>query len=86
MLITPTDSYHYLDLPDACVDWKACSLGTIDDNYHLLYAWMTGGGPEGEEYTADQSPEYCETQVCVCGMCVCVFACASVCVCGYMCV
>ncbi len=62
-LITPTDSYHYINTWPNCPGWTNCTPGTIKDHYHTLYAWMTGGGPPGASYTPVPTPETCIYQV-----------------------
>ena len=43
ILFTPSDSYHYVPQYPNCYDWPGCIVGTIDDNYHILLAWMRPG-------------------------------------------
>jgi hypothetical protein len=62
-LLTTTDSYHYEPQWPHCTGWANCTVGTLDYNYHLLYAWMTGGGPPGGYYTPVPNPAYCIEQM-----------------------
>jgi hypothetical protein len=40
---TSTDEPQYPN----CTGWPNCTVGTIDHSLHILYAYMTGGGPQG---------------------------------------
>jgi len=48
----------------ACRYFVLSSAGTFDYHHHILYAWMTGGGPSGAEYTEALVAENCVAQVC----------------------
>ena len=63
MLITPTDSGHYEKQFPTCVGWPNCTVGTIDNVNHILYAWMTGGGPVGPTFTPVPTPTSCASQM-----------------------
>ena len=63
MLVTPTDSGHYEAEYPNCVGWPDCTVGTIDNIYHILYAWMTGGGQTGGPYTPSLVPANCASQM-----------------------
>ena len=39
------------------------AVGTFDYHYHILYAWMTGGGPAGSQYSPKLVPENCVYQM-----------------------
>ena len=63
MLITPGDSWHYEAQFPNCTQWENCTVGTIDYPYHILYAWMTGGGPTSAGYNPTPTTATCPEQM-----------------------
>jgi len=61
-LITPWDSWHYEAQFPNCVSWPNCTAGTLDSQLHILYAWMTGGGPTGTSYPTTPTAATCAAQ------------------------
>ena len=65
IMFTPTDTgaARYDKKFPNCTQWPNCTAGTVADHFHILYAWMTGGGPVGAQYTPTPTPTSCVYQM-----------------------
>ena len=46
-----------------CTQWEHCTVGTIGYPFHILYAWMTGGGPTATGFRPTPTPATCALQM-----------------------